>query len=104
MLTSDQINDLHRLYVSEKWPIRKTWNKNCQCRLLPLHTADSLNRNPVGGTPLVLIPDTSLILKSNSSIYEPVTLVRCTRVWRQGATYVRPSKQMRFRAGIISAK
>jgi len=23
MLTSDQINDLHRLYVSEKWPIRK---------------------------------------------------------------------------------
>src|SRR3954452_18194080 len=23
MLRSDQINDLHRLYVSEKWPIRK---------------------------------------------------------------------------------
>ena len=23
MLTSDQINDLHRLYVSERWPIRK---------------------------------------------------------------------------------
>ena len=23
MLTSDQINELHRLYVSEKWPIRK---------------------------------------------------------------------------------
>jgi hypothetical protein len=23
MLTSDQINDLHRLYISEKWPIRK---------------------------------------------------------------------------------
>jgi hypothetical protein len=23
MLTSDQINELHRMYVSEKWPIRK---------------------------------------------------------------------------------
>jgi hypothetical protein len=23
MLTSDQINDLHRLYWSEHWPIRK---------------------------------------------------------------------------------
>jgi len=23
MLTSDQINDLHRLYWSERWPIRK---------------------------------------------------------------------------------
>jgi hypothetical protein len=23
MLTSDQINELHLLYVSEKWPIRK---------------------------------------------------------------------------------
>src|SRR6202035_1509055 len=23
MLTTEQINDLHRLYVSEKWPIRK---------------------------------------------------------------------------------
>ena len=23
MLTSDQINELHRLYLSEQWPIRK---------------------------------------------------------------------------------
>lgn len=23
MLTTDQINDLHRLYWSERWPIRK---------------------------------------------------------------------------------
>jgi hypothetical protein len=49
MLTSDQINELHRMYVSEKWPIRKIERHlNMGCRTIKKYLLDCFQAEAEG--------------------------------------------------------